>query len=94
MPVWREEHAAAYLKAWDQYVVASRLMNGASRTFNKLTKQGVEENRAYAIAGVSLADHRSIRAHQAWRMAYGRLLDAINREKTVAALIMRGWARG
>lgn len=53
-----------------RYAIAQRLMSRAERTFNKLSMKGVEDERAYTLAGVDLADERSVRACQEKKQAF------------------------
>ena len=53
-----------------RYAIAQRLMSRAERTFNKLSMKGVEDERAYTLAGVDLADERSVRACQEKKRAF------------------------
>jgi hypothetical protein len=41
----------------------------------KLIARRVDDDRAYALAGVGLADERNVRAYQAQRLALERLRD-------------------
>ena len=63
----------AYLDATARHAEATRLMVRAQRTFNKLCIRGVDEDRAYKLAGVGLADVRDVRACTEEREAFARL---------------------
>jgi hypothetical protein len=55
---------ALYLAAERQHHEAARLMARCEQLFDELVERGVDENRAWLLAGVHLADIRSIRAYQ------------------------------
>jgi len=67
---------AAYFAAKRQHHEAARLMARAERTLDRLIENGVDENRAWLLAGVHLADVRCIRAYQKMTRAL-RLLKAL-----------------
>jgi hypothetical protein len=59
-----------------------RIMKRAERTFFRLAdRHGVEERRAYTIAGVALADERSVRAYQEMLQAFERLKSSVRSER-------------
>jgi hypothetical protein len=56
--------ATSYLAAERQHHEAARLMVRREQLFDELVERGIDDNTAYARAGVHLADIRSIRAYQ------------------------------
>jgi hypothetical protein len=85
--IWRQ-HLAAFLIAQARHQEAARVMARAERTFFRLLKRGVDENRAYTIAGVNLADERSVRTYQDMKQAFDRL--RVSCQNTATRL----WANG
>jgi hypothetical protein len=73
-PQWRTL-AAEYLAAKAQHDNSEKLFHRASRIAMKLIARRVDDDRAYALAGVGLADERNVRAYQAQRLALERLRD-------------------
>jgi hypothetical protein len=60
--MWRH-HLVEYLAAKARHNEARRLFDRATRTFFTLAdRKGVEEERAYTIAGLGLADKRMVSA--------------------------------
>jgi hypothetical protein len=53
----------SYLVALAQYHAAERVMARAVRQLDRMIEHGVDENRAWLLAGVDLADRRCIRAY-------------------------------
>ena len=78
MQVWNER-LAKYLAAKECHADSERLMHRAERTFDKLAKR-CGDKRAYEIAGVGLADERSVRAYQQERRAFDALVDSLRGE--------------
>ena len=68
-----------YLAAKARHAAAERLMHRAERTFDKLAKR-CGDKRAYEIAGVELADERSVRAYQQERRAFDALKGSLRGE--------------
>jgi hypothetical protein len=67
-----------YLTAKARHDDAKRLMRRAG-TFDKLAKRYGDE-RAYEIAGVGLADERSVRAYQQHQRAFDALVASLRGE--------------
>jgi hypothetical protein len=61
--MWKQR-LVEYRAAKARHDAATRLLHRASRTFNKLSERGVKDERAYTLAGLRLADERSVRACQ------------------------------
>jgi hypothetical protein len=78
MQVWKER-LAKYLAAKARHADSERLMHRAGRTFDKLAKR-CGDKRAYEIAGVELADERSLRAYQQECRAFDALKDSLRGE--------------
>jgi hypothetical protein len=64
---------ASYLAAERQHHEAARLMARCEQMLDRLIDNGVDENLAWTIAGVNLADVREVRAYQQMRRAGDRL---------------------
>jgi hypothetical protein len=62
-----------YIAARARNAEAEATMARAERIFHKLRKRGVDDDRAYALAGVHLADCRSITAGAEEREALRRI---------------------
>lgn len=62
-----------YLAAKQLHAEAQRLYYRAWRTFTKLSDRSMDEDRAYKLAGVGLADVRALAADKARRQARDRL---------------------
>jgi hypothetical protein len=71
-PGWKQ-CLVEYLDANARHATADRLMSRAERIFDKLSRKGVKDERAYTLAGVGLADERSVRAYQEKMRAFERL---------------------
>ena len=65
-----------YLATKARHADSERLMHRAERAFDKLAKRYGDE-RAYEIAGVGLADERSVRACQRHRRAFDALVGSL-----------------
>jgi hypothetical protein len=76
MRTW-QPHFDEYLTGRERHVEASRAMNRATRIFHKLLEHGVDDDRAYELAGVHLADCRDVRAYADERAALHRLGEAL-----------------
>jgi hypothetical protein len=63
----------SYIIALARYREAERVMARAERMLDRMIEHGVEETRAYTVAGVNLTDRRCIRAYQEMRRARERL---------------------
>jgi hypothetical protein len=88
--MWRH-HLVEYLAAKARHNEARRLFDRATRTFFTLAgRKGVEEERAYTIAGLGLADKRMVSAYQAQIGACDRLLASLRCESTTARLLAKG----
>jgi hypothetical protein len=68
---------SAYLAARSRHAKAERLMARSERILDKLLSRGVDENRAYKLAGVDLADERSVRAYGKMWQARLLLIEAL-----------------
>jgi hypothetical protein len=69
---------AEYLAAKARHREAEQLFHRSQRTFEKLARR-LDDRRAYTLAGVNMADERSVRAYQVQRKAFQRLRSAIGR---------------
>jgi hypothetical protein len=67
---------ASYLAAERQHREAARSMEHSEQLFDELVERGIDEDTAWARAGVHLADIRSVRAYQKMTRAL-RLLNAL-----------------
>lgn len=67
-----QDRMADYLAATARHDEAERLMARAERIFSKLART-LDDDRAYEIAGVGLADNRSLRAYAEKRRAFTAL---------------------
>jgi hypothetical protein len=74
-----------YLGTKARHDDAKCLMHHAERTFDKLAKRYGDE-RAYEIAGVGLADERSVRACQQHRRAFDALVGSLRGEPFLVRL--------
>jgi hypothetical protein len=72
-----EHLMTAYLAAQRQHHEAEQLMAAAEATLDRLIESGVDEDRAWTLAGVNLADVRCLRAYQKMLQAR-RLLEFSN----------------
>jgi hypothetical protein len=74
-PTFAHKHMplAEYLHAVERSPKAQRLFHRAQRTLAKLERAGVQEKRAYLLAGVALADRRMIYLGKARRVALAKL---------------------
>jgi hypothetical protein len=81
---------ASYLAAERQHHEAARLMARAERVLDRLIEHGVNENRAWQLAGVHLCDVRSLHASQHMRRARELLKSSVRNESTVTRL--KVWA--
>jgi hypothetical protein len=70
------QHLASYLAAARQHHEAAKSMERREQLFDELVERGIDDDTAYARAGVHLADIRSIRAYQKMTRAL-RLLKAL-----------------
>jgi hypothetical protein len=61
-------------------------MSRAERIFDKLSRKGVKDERAYTLAGVGLADERSMRAYQEEMRAFERLCLSLQDEDGMTRL--------
>jgi hypothetical protein len=89
MTGWRQ-HFAAYLAAQRQHREASRVMARAERVLDRLIERGVDEDRAYKVAGVGLADVRAGRAYQEMSRALETLRASAWTSSTAARLVAHG----
>lgn len=76
MTIW-QTRLEEYVAARAHHSEARRTMARAERAFHKLLKRGIDEDRAYKIAGVNLADRRSLAASKDARAALHRLGEAL-----------------
>jgi hypothetical protein len=53
----------SYIVALARYREAERVMARAERNLDRMIEHGVEEGRAWQLAGVDLADRRVLRAY-------------------------------
>jgi hypothetical protein len=83
MTNWKQRRAA-YVAAAARYREASRLMTRAERVLDRMLAHGVEESRAFEVAGVGLADERTVRAYREMRRARERLKSSVQDESTAA----------
>jgi hypothetical protein len=67
---------ASYLAAQRQHHEAARVMAHCEATLDRLIESGVDENTAWLLAGMNLADVRSLRAYQKMMRAR-RLLEFV-----------------
>jgi hypothetical protein len=77
---------ASYLAAQRQHHEAARLMARCERVLDRLIEGGVDENRAYTLAGVALADVRSLRAYGEMSRAREALKSSVRNESTATRL--------
>ena len=87
--MWKQR-LVEYRAAKARHDAATRLVHRASRTFNKLSERGVEDEQAYTLAGLRLADERSVRACQEEMHAFERLRFALRCESTATHLLACG----
>jgi hypothetical protein len=87
--MWKQ-HLAAYIAAERQHHAAERIMARAERVLDRLLEHDVDENRAYMLAGVALADVRSLRAYQEMSRAGELLKSSLQNESTAIRLLARG----
>ena len=80
-----QQRLAEYREAKARDDEAKRLMSRAERTADKLAKR-IGDKRAYEIAGVNLADVRSLRTYQDLDVATKALMESL-RGATVPARI-------
>jgi hypothetical protein len=88
--VYTQHFVASYLAAQRQHREAERVMARAERMLDRMIEHGVDEDRAYKLAGVALADARSVRAYQDMRQAREALALSVRNQGTVARLLARG----
>jgi hypothetical protein len=89
MTGWRQ-HFAAYLAAQRQHREASRVMARAERNLDRMLERGVDEDRAWLLAGVNLADVRQLHAYGEMHRARELLISSVRKESTVTRL--KVWA--
>jgi hypothetical protein len=76
MTIWKAR-LEEYIAARARNAEAKATMARAERVFHKLLKRGVDEDHAYKLAGVNLADRRSIAAYHEEREALHRIGEAL-----------------
>ena len=86
--LWRER-LGKYLDAKRRDDEAKRVMLRAERTFGKLARR-IGDERAYIIAGVSLADNRSIRTSREKRRVGDELKASLRDADTLTRLATYG----
>jgi hypothetical protein len=78
---------------WKQRLVeyrAAKARHDAAMRLLQLSERGVEDERAYTLAGLRLADERSVRACQEEMRAFERLRSALRCEGTATHLLACG----
>jgi hypothetical protein len=73
---------AQYLVAKARHSDAERLYHRSLRTFSRLSRR-LDDDRAYTIAGVSMADERMLKTYRLQWRAFCRLQLAINELGTI-----------
>src|SRR5512134_2057162 len=84
---WRDA-LAAYLAAHARHEDAERGYHRVGRVFEKLVKRGVDDERAYELAGLSLADRRGLQACGEKRVALEALRASLRGESIVTRLMV------
>lgn len=72
-----QERLSKYLDAKAKHDQAKHIMRRAERLAWKHLAKRVGDDRAYQIAGVALADERSVRAYREMRLAFDELKAAL-----------------
>jgi hypothetical protein len=80
----------SYIVALAQYHAARHTMARAERNLDRMIEHGADENRAYTLAGVALADVRSLRAYGEMSRAREALKSSVRNESTATRL--KVWA--